>query len=190
MRKHIEVLSVSDQMKVLQYGGAAEVIALSMGLRTGEVSGLKGEDVQDGVLRVRRTIQRIQKRSGGTKLIIGPPKSKDSCREIPVPEHLLPLFSVARDIFIVSGNRSPYEPRTIQNHWVSFCNKHDIKPVKFHALRHTFATAALEAGIDVKTLSEILGHSTVELTMNLYCHPTMRHKAKWMNALWKERSDK
>lgn len=183
-KREITLLTADEKKKVLKYGGTAEKIALTMGLRIGEVSGLRGEDVQDGVLRVCRTVERIQLSPNGTKLIIGVPKTSSSKRLIPIPDNIAELMKVNEGRYIVGGGEDPVEPRTIQYSWKRFCTAHGVRPVNFHTLRHTFATSALEAGVDIKTVSEILGHSSVQLTMDLYCHPSMEHKMKCMAKLW------
>lgn len=86
--------------------------------------------------------------------------------------------------YIMSGCETPYEPRRIEYNWKCFCKSAGLRDVKFHTLRHTFATTALEAGVDVKTLSEMLGHATVSTTMDLYCHPTLKHKQECMSKIW------
>ena len=179
-KRNITVLSREEQKKVLESGGSAEVIALLTGLRIGEVCGLMGGDIKDGWITVRRTVQRIQKKDGGSEVIISSPKSESSRRMIPVLKRLAPLLSVAEDKYIIGGGLKPVEPRTLAYRWKTFCKNNGISEVKFHTLRHTFATNALETGIDIKTLSELLGHSSVEMTMNIYCHPSMQHKQECM----------
>ena len=183
-KREIKLLTSDEKKKVLKHGGIAEKIALTMGLRIGEVSGLRGEDVQDGVLRVSRTVERIQLSGGGTRLIIGTPKTNSSKRLIPIPDNVRELMNASEERYIIGGGECPVEPRMIEYNWKRFCAAHGVRPVNFHALRHTFATSALEAGVDIKTVSEILGHSSVQLTMDLYCHPSMEHKMKCMTMLW------
>jgi integrase len=154
-----------------------------MGLRIGEVCGLMGQDVEDGILTIRRTVQRI--RDGKqTKIVITSPKTRNSHRQIPIPKQIADDLIAAPENYIISGCNAPLEPRVIEYRWKVYCNKTGLRKVNFHTLRHTFATAALEAGVDVKTLSEMLGHATVHTTMDLYCHPSMNHKAEAMKRIW------
>lgn len=181
--KKIRVLSDVDAGKVMKYGDTAIKIALSMGLRIGEISGIMGKDAKNGILTISRTIRRIPVRGQGTKLTISSPKTSDSKRQIPIPENIAYLFDVPDNEYVIGGSKF-VEPRVIMYHWKSFCNEQNIEYINFHGLRHTFATKALEKGVDVKTLSEILGHASVDITMNLYCHPSMNHKAEAMKRIW------
>ena len=181
--KKIRVLSDVDAGKVMKYGDTAIKIALSMGLRVGEISGIMGKDAKNGILTISRTIRRIPVRGQGTKLTISSPKTSDSKRQIPIPENIAYLFDVPDNEYVIGGSKF-VEPRVIMYHWKSFCNEQNIEYINFHGLRHTFATKALEKGVDVKTLSEILGHASVDITMNLYCHPSMNHKAEVMKRIW------
>ncbi len=183
-KKMITVLTDEEKRKVLRHGTTAAVIALSMGLRIGEVCGLMGQDVEDGVLTVRRTVQRIQQGKGKTKLIVTQPKTEHSRRQIPIPKHIATILQVSEDRYIIGGELQPTEPRTVQYQWKKFCRENGMRDINFHTLRHTFATSALEAGVDVKTLSEILGHASTSITMDLYCHPTLKHKKDCMEKLW------
>lgn len=181
--KKIRVLSDVDAGKVMKYGDTAIKIALSMGLRIGEISGIMGKDAKNGILTISRTIRRIPVRGQGTKLTISSPKTSDSKRQIPIPENIAYLFDVPDNEYVIGGSKF-VEPRVIMYHWKSFCNEQNIEYINFHGLRHTFATKALEKGVDVKTLSEILGHASVDITMDLYCHPSMNHKAEAMKRIW------
>lgn len=180
----VEVLSECDIAKVLKYGARAEKIALSMGLRIGEICGLQGKDYKDGVVSIARTVQRLEKEDGGTGIHISTPKTQDSARRVPVPKHLRKYFEGAADEEYILGGYEPTEPRTVAYRWKALCKAIGIEPLKFHALRHTFATRAIEKGVDVKTLSEILGHANVAITMNLYCHPSEKHKADSIDKIW------
>lgn len=185
-KRMVTVLTAREKRAVMEQGGPAEKIALTIGLRIGEVCGLMGQDLEDGVLTVRRTVQRVHLPQGSTRILVTEPKTRNSVREIPVPKSILPLLKVPPDCYVLTGKPFPPEPRTVENHWKRSCEKMGIKNANFHKLRHTFATSALEAGVDVKTLSEILGHASVNTTMDLYCHPTLDHKKKCMKKIWKE----
>ena len=183
-KKMITVLTEEEKAKVLNYGCPAVIIALSMGLRIGEVSGLMGQDIEDNVLTINRTVQRIQDGNGSTKVIVTKPKTEHSHRQIPIPKHIIPLLESDSDRYIIGNGTKPTEPRALQYQWKRFCKEHGMRDINFHTLRHTFATSALEAGIDVKTLSEMLGHASTSITMDLYCHPTLKHKKNCMDKLW------
>ena len=182
--KKIRVLSDADAEKIMKYGDAAIKIALSMGLRVGEISGLMGKDAKNGILTINRTIRRIPVRGQGTKLTISTPKTAESKRQIPIPDHIAYLFDNIPDDEYIIGGKKFVEPRMLMYKWRTFCDAQNIERINFHGLRHTFATRALEKGVDVKTLSEILGHASVDITMDLYCHPSMNHKAEAMKRIW------
>ena len=161
------------------------------GLRIGEVCALQWTDIDTnkGILYVRRTVQRITNQGGKTKtkLFVGSPKSKSSIRAIPVPNFLVPIiYTLAQedppDAYILTGLiNKPLEPRTFQYYFNQVLNVAGIKKTKYHTLRHTFATNCVALGFDIKSLSEILGHSNVSITLNKYVHPTMQQKRLQMD---------
>ena len=163
------------------------MLSLTLGLRLGEVCGLQWKDIdlQKRVLSVNKTVQRVAVagESAKTKLVIMPPKSESSVREIPLPKQLamvLKGFESAPETFVLSANEKPLEPRTLQYRFAAILDNANIPSVTFHSLRHAFATNAIALGFDVKTLSEILGHSKVEITLNRYVHSSMDRKRACM----------
>lgn len=153
---------------------------------------LKWEDVSfdDKYIHVHKTMQRIQTLNGSdakTVVIISKPKSDCSIRNVPIPDRLLSImldYQKAPDTYILTGMKNLYvEPRTMQYRFKSIIKKAGIAPANFHALRHTFATRCIELGFDIKSLSEILGHASVNITLNRYVHPSMELKQKNMNML-------
>lgn len=164
-------------------------ILLSMytGMRIGEVCGLKWSDInfETSILTVRRTVQRISC-DKGTKLLIGTPKSRSSLRTIPLPNfimNLLKKFKSCPDNYILSGTNKVTEPRTLQYRFKAILKRVNLPSINFHVLRHMFATNCIKLGFDVKTLSEILGHSSVEITLNIYVKSSMERKIECMNLL-------
>ena len=165
-------------------------LALAMGLRVGEVCGLMWSDIdlKKRILTVNRTVQRVSVHDGDskTKVIVSPPKSQTSAREIPIPAgvfSMLKNMQGADEHYIISGSTKPTEPRTMQYHFAKILKNINLPSVRFHSLRHCMASAAIEAGFDVKTLAEILGHARIELTMNLYVHSNMDRKRRCMDKL-------
>ena len=159
-----------------------------MGLRIGELCGLKWEDVdfRHKILHIRRTVQRISFTNGNrkTKIVISAPKSTTSSRDISIPDMLMEYFKMFRNkgnCFILSGTEKPVEPRTMQYRYKKILQSANNEYYNFHRLRHTFATNCAEKGIDVKTLSTILGHSSINLTLNRYVHPNRFHERKMLN---------
>ena len=154
------------------------LLCLYTGLRLGELCALRWRclDPREGTVDVVETVQRI--RTGtGTRLIFDRPKSSSSLRRIPLPPWLCRLAEQFRrddDCFLLTGcSHRPMEPRTLQYRFQKYLRQAQIRSVNFHALRHTFATNCVQRGFDAKTLSCILGHSNVNLTLNTYVHPPL-----------------
>lgn len=200
--KVLDVLSVSNHRKILNhiqshftFMGLGIYISLSTGLRIGEMCALKWGDINitDGVLTVSRTIERIYIIEGEkkyTELVINTPKTKNSCREIPMNKELLrmlkPLKKVVNDdYYILTNDERPTEPRTYRNYYKKLMEKLDIPKLKYHGLRHSFATRCIEVGCDYKTVSVLLGHSNISTTLNLYVHPNMEQKKRCIDKVFK-----
>lgn len=164
------------------------LLSLYTGLRIGEICGLMWGDIDfnKSIITVRRTVQRICTDTCGTKLIVDTPKSRTSQRSIPIPAFFMKILHDFRsndDHYILSDSVKVTEPRTLQNRFKAILKKADLPSVCYHSLRHMFATNCLQAGFDVKTLSEILGHASVETTLNRYVHSSMERKTQCMNLL-------
>lgn len=200
--KVLEVLSVTNHRKILNhiqshftFMGLGIYISLSTGLRIGEICALKWSDINvtDGILNVNRTIERIYIIEGEkkhTELVINSPKTKNSCREIPMNKELLgmlkPLKKVVNDdYYILTNDERPTEPRTYRNYYKRLMEKLDIPKLKYHGLRHSFATRCIEVGCDYKTVSVLLGHSNISTTLNLYVHPNMEQKKRCIDKVFK-----
>lgn len=163
-------------------------ISAVTGIRIGELCALKWSDIdlEKRIITVNKTMQRIKNICGktATKIVITPPKSKTSAREIPVPDVLysyLTAMQKSDNCYILTGKKIFAEPRTMQYRFRSVLKKLGLPQVNFHALRHMFATKCVDIGVDVKTLSEILGHCSVELTLNRYVHSSIERKRSCMN---------
>lgn len=193
------VLTKDEQQKLSAYIFSEQNcttlgIALSMytGLRIGELCALQWQDIDINAktLTVCKTIQRIQCFDGKqkTRLILTEPKSTNSIRIIPIPDFLIPEINRFKDkgsAFVLSGSIKPVEPRTMQNRFKRVLQNAGLSAINYHSLRHAFATSAIELGFDIKTLSEILGHSSVEVTLNRYVHSSMDRKRVCMNLISK-----
>lgn len=166
------------------------LLSAATGIRIGELCALKWEniDLEKSIITVKQTVQRVMNNEGGTRLIVTSPKSASSVREIPLPDFIMPYLKAVRsadDCFLLSGNQKITEPRTMQYRFKSILKKANLPYVNFHALRHMFATNCVALGFDVKTLSEILGHSSVQITLNRYVHSSMERKRSCMDLLSK-----
>ena len=168
------------------------LLCLFTGMRVGEICALKWEDIsfQEKSIYVHKTMQRLQiprSTSQKTHIIVTSPKSKCSIRTIPIPDNLVQLiqreFPNRQGYVLASPDEEYIEPRTMQNYFCYVQRQCGLTPVNFHALRHTFATRCIELGFDVKSLSEILGHASVNITMNRYVHPSMELKQQNMQKL-------
>lgn len=165
------------------------LLCLYTGLRVGEVSGLKWEDIDfyKHALCVKRTILRI-KQGDKTMLIESTPKSETSNRVIPIPDFLICLLSNFKNndnYFLLTKDKKLYDPRLLESFYKRVLEKCKISHNKFHTLRHTFATRCIESKMDIKSLSEILGHSSVEITLKLYIHPSYEMKKTQLENLVK-----
>ena len=171
------------------------LLTIYSGMRIGEVCALQGKDVdfEEKVVRVNKTIQRIYREEETTgkmktELLISTPKTKSSQREIPIVQ---PLFKMMKDFakicrpdyFICSGTTTPLEPRTYRNYYLKKIEEVGLPHLKFHGLRHTFATQLIASKADVKTVSAILGHSNIATTLNTYVHPSRDDKRNALSKL-------
>jgi len=198
-QKTAQTLSLTEQKKLEKVArsspkGLPVLLALYTGLRIGEVCALTWNDVDfiKGTLSVSKTRQRIQRpkskrKQSKTHVATGSAKSSSSVRTIPLPLFILELLQQykgqATGEYIITHNGCPLEPRTLQYHFKRLLQLANIKAVNFHALRHSFATRCMEQCIDVKTISELLGHSSAKITLDLYGHSRFEQKQVAMNYL-------
>lgn len=168
------------------------LLGFQLGLRIGEICGLKwGDfDLSEGVVTIQRTVTRISCGNGHTKVLVQSPKTKSSRREIPLPKSLLRTLkqlskNLSGETWFLSGNEEkPVEPRCYRKSIHGYLKKASVHQAHPHALRHTFATTCLQAHCDIKTLSELLGHSDAAVTLKKYVHSDMTHKRKEINRVF------
>ena len=171
------------------------LITIYSGMRIGEVCALQWKDIdlEEKVIRVNKSIQRIYTEEDTmgkmkTELLISTPKTKSSQREIPIVQ---PLFKMMKDFakicrpdyFVCSGTTTPIEPRTYRSYYKKKIEEIGLPRLKFHGLRHTFATQLIASKADVKTVSAILGHSDITTTLNTYVHPSRDDKRNALSKL-------
>lgn len=196
--KEIPILSQTEQKKLCKYlyenldeRNMGILLCLFSGIRIGEICALKWADIslEEQIMCVNKTMQRLQRKNKErkTEIIISPPKSECSIRQIPLSSELIQMLQNMKkegECYVLTGKKKKYlEPRTMQNYFKTVLKKCNIKEVNFHCLRHTFATRCIEVGFDIKSLSEILGHANVNITMNRYVHPSMNLKKENMEKL-------
>ena len=190
-KKELRVLSSQEQMVLerflLQETNSYKLgvlIALYTGIRIGELCALQWEDVQFDRIIINKTVQRL-KRGERTVLCVTTPKTSSSIRDIPIPQFLKKYLELFREKGSVVKNLrgNSVEPRLMQMTFDKYIEECGLAKTNFHALRHTFATRCVESGFDIKSLSDILGHSDVKTTLNRYVHSTMNQKKKNMDLL-------
>lgn len=187
------VLSVYEQRNLVCYLLSQNdifsfgiLLALYTGLRIGEVCALEWEDFSENTIHISKTMQRLKNSSGKTEVMILPPKTSSSDRIIPIPMALLPIIEKYRQKsgnILTQPNGKYAEPRLMQNKFAECVKACGLDGAHFHTLRHTFATRCIESGMDVKTLSEILGHSDVKTTLNRYVHSSFELKKQSIDKL-------
>lgn len=167
------------------------IICLYTGLRIGELLALEWDDIdfKKGVLRVTKSCHYGKDEAGKYCRITEPPKTPKSKREIPIPKQIIPMLKEMKKastsaLVIMDGVKVP-SVRAYQSSFELLLKKNGIQHQGFHTLRHTFATRAIECGVDVKTLSEVLGHKNATVTLNRYVHSLIEHKKAMMNKLGK-----
>lgn len=199
--KPMRVLNKAEQSQLCEYilnrpeaCSIGILVCMFTGLRIGEICALRWEDISfsDQSIYIHHTLQRIQMNRGHgakTEVVVTTPKSSCSIRKIPLPDEILEILVLnkkASSGYVLTNDEYKFiEPRTMQNKFKKILKAAGIENANFHALRHTFATRCVELGFDIKSLSEILGHATVNITMNRYVHPTYEMKKKNMQKLSK-----
>lgn len=192
-QKQVEVFSQLESQRItaavlkkLDRSSLGYLLCLETGLRLGEVCALRWSDIDlaEGVLRVQRTVYRINygKR---TELVLQTPKSENSVRAIPLTAKMLSVLRQMKDkkdCCLLTGTERPLEPRTMQYRFRRFLERNNLPLRNYHVLRHSFATRCIEGGMDIKSLSEILGHANVQTTLQMYVHPSMASKRAAMEA--------
>lgn len=200
-KHNITVLTKNETYLLSQYcqshiNDTTVAVYLSMytGMRLGEICGLKWKDIDldKGLITVLRTVQRIEddiNESSKTSKMIFEPKTESSKRIIVMTDFLIEYLKMYQGMihyepsyYLITNSMSIPEPRNIQRKFKTICTHLGIY-VNFHNLRHSFATNCISCGIDVKTLSELLGHSNISTTMNLYVHPTIEYKREQINKI-------
>ena len=198
-KPELTILSREEQRKIEEHlltdftlSSAGIFISLHTGMRIGEICGLSWEDIDlaNRIIKVRHSVVRVKNESEDgfkTKLILDTPKTSASTREIPISTVLAPVLmklgTISQKGFVITGTNQFMKPRTFEYHYHQILDKCGIEAINFHALRHTFATRCVEVGVDIKSLSEILGHANVGITLNTYVHSSIEMKRTQLEKL-------
>ncbi len=192
--KEMRVLSRDEQQRLVNYllidtdiYKLGVLVALYTGIRIGELCALQWKDIQDGTIKINKTMQRLST-GNRTEIVVGEPKTPTSNRIIPLPSFLSVEIEKFRRIneethFLSNLTYTTIEPRVMQYHFKRYIESLNIEDANFHCLRHTFATRCVEENFELKSLSEVLGHRTINVTMNRYVHSSIELKASNMEKL-------
>ena len=183
-RKETRYLTLNEQKVFIEYlymdmdiHKFGTLLALYTGMRIGELCALRWEDITDSAIIIDKTMMRVNT-GEHSEVITLPPKSQNSVRVVPFPEELKDMYYKYRKSgYVLSTNRLKFtEPRYMQLKFDKYVKDCRFKDVTFHTLRHTFATRCIEAGVDAKTVSELLGHSNTKITLDRYVHSSFELK--------------
>ena len=195
--KKIEALTVEEQSAIETEIARAEdkhlhgiLLCLYTGLRIGELLGLTWNDVdlERGVIKITKTVYREKNESGTWQICVDTPKTKASDRVIPLPEYITNMlrqdYENAQTPYVVENKKGErMSIRSYQYMFAKLTERAGVRKLNFHALRHTFATRAIECGMDVKTVADIMGHQNASITLNRYAHCMLDHKIEMMQKL-------
>ncbi|CRH47222.1 site-specific tyrosine recombinase XerC [Chlamydia trachomatis] len=195
-KKKIQILSRNDQKIIInyilendKYKYSGIILTLMTGLRIGELCALKWTDIdlKKRVIMINKTLQRVCYKGKESKITITKPKTQNSDREIPISNTLYDFLSsikpIKRDVFFLTGTDKSTEPRNYRKIYKTLLKHLKITTTSFHALRHTFATRLIENKVDIKTISELLGHASVNITISIYVHSEFNTKRKAVKTL-------
>lgn len=199
----IEVLPRECQCKIMKFvrehftfRNLGILICLNTGMRIGELCALKWKDVDfiEGLIRVNRSLQRIYiidaDGTRTTKVVESTPKTGNSLREIPLSRELKRMLKpfckvVNPEYYVLTNEAKATEPRTYREYYRSLMEELNMPRIKFHGLRHSFATRCIESGCDYKTVSVLLGHANISTTLDLYVHPNLDQKRRCIDQMSK-----
>ena len=200
-KSHLKTFSVEEQKILFKYlinnqnsKNLGILLCLQTGLRLGEICGLQWQDInlEKSTLTICRTLQKIyikEKNKSYSKTIISTPKTKTSNRIIPLNIDFINLikpFQQNKNNYFITNSTNYLKPHCYRYYYQKLLHFLNLPKLKFHSLRHTFATQAVELGIDCKTISEILGHANMNTTLNLYVHPKTEYKRKCLDLIYKK----
>lgn len=180
---------INEILKDIDYKRLGILLGLFTGMRIGELCALQFKDIDfnNKLINVTKTLQRTYNPTediNPSEIQITSTKTTSSTRTIPITEEIkriLEKMNTGENNYILTGKSKYTEPRSFRRSYQNFMKSIGIEPLKFHSLRHTFASINIENGNDIKTISEILGHSDIDTTLKIYTHTTEKQKAKAIN---------
>lgn len=193
--KEVEIFDKENQITLINHlqsnithKNFGILLCIHTGIRIGELCALKWGDINltSKLLNINKTMIRTYTKEDGSKLQITPPKTRSSLRTIPLNSWIMQYANLLQgndDNYILTNKERYIEPNKYRLYYNKLLKQLDLPHLKFHSLRHTFATRCIECGCDYKSLSELLGHSNVSITMNIYVHPQMELKRKCVELL-------
>ena len=195
--KKVEAFTVEEQRAIEREIARSDdrrlhgiLLCLYTGLRIGELLGLTWDDVDlnRGVIKITKTVYREKNESGAWQLCVDTPKTKASDRVIPLPEYITDMLRMdcesALTPYVVENKKGErMSIRSYQYIFEKLTESARVRKLNFHALRHTFATRAIECGMDIKTVADIMGHQNASITLNRYAHCMLNHKIEMMQKL-------
>lgn len=193
--KEVEIFEKNEQISLINHlqskitnKNFGILLVIHTGIRIGELCALTWKDINfdTQLLHINKTIIRTYTKEDGSKVQITSPKTRSSVRTIPLNKWIMQYAVLLRGQdheYIITGKEKHMEPNKYRLYYNRTLQKLELPHRKFHALRHTFATRCIECGCDYKSLSELLGHSNVSITMNLYVHPQLELKRKCVELL-------
>ena len=186
--KEHQITLINHLQSKINHKNFGILLCIHTGLRIGELCALKWSDINFNakMLSINKTMIRTYTKEDGSKLNITPPKTRSSIRNIPLNTWIMQyavLLKGEDDNYILTNKPKSTEPNKYRLYYNKLLKDLELPHLTFHALRHTFATRCIECGCDYKSLSELLGHSNVSITMNIYVHPQMELKRKCVELL-------
>lgn len=186
--KENQITLINHLQSEINHKNFGILLCIHTGIRIGELCALKWSDinVQSKLLKIDKTMIRTYTREDGSKLHITSPKTRSSIRNVPLNSWIMQYATLLQgedDHYILTNKPSYIEPNKYRLYYNKMLKDLELPHLTFHALRHTFATRCIECGCDYKSLSELLGHSNVSITMNIYVHPQMELKRKYVELL-------
>lgn len=194
-QKKVVAFTVPERLKIEQHIRAMKdpeyygiILCLYTGIRIGELLALEWKDInfEKGIMSINKTVYVTKNEYGDWYLEENLPKTNSSIREIPLPYYILDDLKELKKSsnskkVVTKKDGGVMRAATLRERFTKLTKELGVRSLNFHALRHTFATRALESGMDVRTLADVMGHANAGITLNVYTHSMTDHKINMMN---------